>query len=84
MAKPVRPTGKVPCAHEMYERVHRRYPKAMARLGEKRHTDKRWRGAVFDLGVGALLAFSIYHTAVWLAIPMVAAGKKALRAVGLL
>lgn len=46
--------------------------------------DKRWRGAVFDAFVAALLATSVYGLAMWAAIPLTAAGNKALKAVGLL
>ena len=32
--KPVRRTGRKPSVEEMHERVTKRYPKTMARLGE--------------------------------------------------
>ena len=32
--KPVRATGREPDVKEMYERVTKRYPKTLARLGE--------------------------------------------------
>jgi len=47
-----------------------------------RRTDKRWIGAIFDATVAVVLAVIVSGAAIWLAVPLVSAGKRALRALG--
>lgn len=49
-----------------------------------RPTDKRWRGAIFDATVAVVLAVIVSGAAIWLAVPLVSAGKRAFKVLGVL
>lgn len=46
--------------------------------------DKRYLGAIFDVAVAVTLAAIVSSVAVFIAVPLVSAGKRALRFLGIM
>jgi len=48
-----------------------------------RRTDRRYLGVIFDVAVAVTLAAIVSSVAVFIAVPLASAGKRALRALGM-